>query len=147
MQARRIKLFYEFDFDIQHVKGKENKVAGALNKKSHVPVISTCKLDWKGRIHEAIVNDMFYLQAKEELQKGQISKKYEGFQLGEDILLVYKNRLYVPNNGYLRKVVMDELHQAPYSMQLGYQKTIIVTQNLCFWPSINKDIVVCISEC
>ena len=51
-------------------------------------------------------------------------KKYEGYKLEEDGLLTYKGRIYIPNVSDLRRVVMDEIHQAPYSGHLGYQKTI-----------------------
>ena len=33
-QARWLEFLYEFYFEIKHVKGKENKVADALNKSS-----------------------------------------------------------------------------------------------------------------
>ena len=36
-------------------------------------------------------------------------------ELEEDGLITYKNRIYIPNVAYLRRVVMDEIHQAPYS--------------------------------
>lgn len=32
-QSRWLKFLCEFDFDIKHVKGKENKVEDALNRK------------------------------------------------------------------------------------------------------------------
>jgi hypothetical protein len=39
-----------------------------------------------------------------------MEKKYEGYQLKEDGLLVYKGMMYVPKDGELRKVVMDGIH-------------------------------------
>ena len=34
---------------------------------------------------------------------------------------------------------MDEIHQAPYSGHLGYQKTIATTRKNYFWPGMKKD--------
>ena len=51
----------------------------------------------------------------------------------EDGLLTYKGRVYIPNVANLRRVVMDEIHQAPYSGHPGYQKTIATTIKQYFW--------------
>ena len=49
---------------------------------------------------------------------------HEGYKLEEYELLNYKNIIYIPNVADLRKIVMDEIHQAPYSGHPGYHKTI-----------------------
>ena len=44
-KARWMDILCEFDFEINHIKGKENKVVVALSKKvqgMHVETISTC---------------------------------------------------------------------------------------------------------
>ena len=64
--------------DIKHVKGKKNTVANAVSKKFHISTISTCKTDLSARVLEALVNDEFYLQEKEELQRQQGDKNCEG---------------------------------------------------------------------
>ena len=45
-----------------------------------------------------------------------------------DKLLTYTNRIYIPNVENLRKIVMDEIHQASYSDHQGYEKTIATTK-------------------
>ena len=47
-QARWLEFLCEFDFEIKHIKGKENKVVEALNWKvheMHVASLSTCQPD------------------------------------------------------------------------------------------------------
>ena len=56
-----------------------------------------------------------YEQVKDKLQQQILEKRYEGYKLEEDGLLTYKGRTYIPNVVDLRRVVMDEIHQAPYS--------------------------------
>ena len=56
-----------------------------------------------------------YAKVKDKLQQQSLEKKYEGYKLEEDGLLTYKNRIYIPNVADLRRVVMDEIHQTPYS--------------------------------
>ena len=69
-----------------------------------------------------------YEKVKDKLQQQRIEKRYEGYKLEEDGLLSYKNRVYIPNVAYLRRMVMDEIHQAPYSGHPGYQKTIAIAR-------------------
>ena len=38
--------------------------------------------------------------------------------------MTYKGRIYIPDVADLRRVIMDEIHQAPYSGHPRYQKTI-----------------------
>jgi hypothetical protein len=34
-QRRRLEFLWEYDFDIKHIKGKENKVVDALSRRVH----------------------------------------------------------------------------------------------------------------
>ena len=63
--------------------------------------------------------DELYEQVKDKLQ-GHSLEKYEGFKLEEDGLPTFKGRFYIPNVADMRRVVMDEIHQALYSSHLGY---------------------------
>ena len=65
----------------------------------------------------------------------------------EDKLITYKNIFYILNVAYLRRVVMDEIHEAPYSGHPGYQKTIATTRKQYFWLGMKKDMAEYISRC
>jgi hypothetical protein len=55
-QSGWLDFFYEYDFDIKHIKGKENKVVDALSKRVyelHATTISMYQTDIKGKISEA----------------------------------------------------------------------------------------------
>ena len=65
-----------------------------------------------------------YVQVKDKLHHKSLEKKYEGYKLEEDGILTYKSIMYNPNLVDLRRVVMDEIHQTPYSGHLGHQMTI-----------------------
>ena len=125
-QARWLEFLCEFDFEIKHIKGKENKVADALSRKMqemHVASLSICQSDLRQQIVNRTVVDELYEQEKEKLQQQSLKKKYEGYKLAEYRLLTYKGRIYIPDVAELRRVVMDEIHQALYSSHPGYQKT------------------------
>ena len=82
----------------------------------------------------------FYVQVKDKLQQEILEKKYEGYRLEEDGLLTYKGRVYIPNVADLRRIVMDAIHQAPYSGHPGYQKIVATIKKQYFWPGMKKDI-------
>ena len=62
-------------------------------------------------------------------------------------ILTYKNRIYIPNVADLRRVVMDEIHQTPYSGHLGYPKMIATARNQYFCPGLKKYMALYISRC
>ena len=87
------------------------------------------------------------MQVKDKLQEQSLENRYEGYNLEEDELLTYKNRIYISNVVYFRRVVMDEIHQAAYSSHLGYQKAIATARKQYFWPRMKKEMAEYISRC
>ena len=117
-QARWLEFLCEFDFEIKHIKGRENKVADALSRKMqemHVASLSIFQSDLRQQIVNHTVGDELYVQVKDKLQQQSLEKRYDGYKLEEDGLLTYKNKNYIPSVADLRRLVMDEIHQAPYS--------------------------------
>ena len=87
---------YEFDFEIKHIKGKENKVVDALSRKvheMHVESLSTCQPDMRQHIINHVSENEVYVQIKDKLHLQNIERKYEGYQLEGDKLITYKNRI------------------------------------------------------
>jgi hypothetical protein len=57
----------EYDFDIKHIKGKENKVVDALSRRvhlMHVTTISMHQSNLKSRILDVVVTNQHYLHVK-----------------------------------------------------------------------------------
>ena len=98
----------------------------------HVASLSTFPPVLRQHIITHTTMDEMYVQIKDKLQQQSLEKKYEGYKLEEDGLLTYKGRIYIPNVADLTRVVMDEIHQAPYSGHPGYQKTIATARKQCF---------------
>jgi hypothetical protein len=91
----------EYDFDIKHIKGKENKVVDALNRRvheMHATTISMYCSDLKRRILEVVTSDQHYAQVKEGLQQGNLQLKFKDYKLEEDGILLFKDKVYVPNS-------------------------------------------------
>jgi hypothetical protein len=129
-QSRWMALLSESDFEIKHIKGKENRVVDALRismRMIHLVVVSTCETDIKERVKEAQETDSFVRIVKLYLQQETTGTKYKGYQMTEGGLLTYRDRLYIPNRDDLKRFIMDELHKRPYTRHPGYQKMITAT--------------------
>jgi hypothetical protein len=99
-QSRWLEFMCEYDFDIKHIKGKENKVVDALSRKVHelhATTISMYRMDIKDRILEAACVDLQYKDLVAKLQQRERPQKEESYTLGADGILLYKNRVYAPN--------------------------------------------------
>ena len=62
-QSRWLEFIREYNFDINHIKGKENKVVDALSMRVHellVATISMYQTDVKRKILEATIADLQY---------------------------------------------------------------------------------------
>jgi hypothetical protein len=71
-KTRWLEFLCECDFDIKHIKGKENKVADALSRKVHelhATTISMYRTEIKDRILEATNVDLQYRGLVEKLQQ------------------------------------------------------------------------------
>jgi hypothetical protein len=70
-QARWLALLSEIDFEVRHIKGKENKVADALRRRAHGLFeinISREESDLEQRIRTIGINDGNYAKIMTELQ-------------------------------------------------------------------------------
>ena len=81
----------------------------------HVASLSIFQSDFSQQIISHTIEDELYEQVKDKLQQQSLEKRYKGYKLEEDGLLTYKGRIYIPDIAYLRRVVMDEIHQTSYS--------------------------------
>ena len=142
-QSMWLEFLCEYDFDIKHIKGKENKVVDALSRRVrelHATTISMYRTDIKGRISEAANTDLQYRDLVAKLQQGKMPEKVENYKLGDDGIIMYKNRIYVPNVQDLKLVIFHEMHKVPYAGHPGYQQTLATVKSHYFWPGIKKEI-------
>jgi hypothetical protein len=143
-------LISEFNFKIKHIKGKENKVADMLNRgvqTMHLAMTSVGDSDIQQRIKTLLQEYEFFNKVKERLQQEPIEKRYEGYQIRDDSLLLYNNRFYVPNSVDLRHLILDEFHRRPYVCHCGYHKMVTTVRQLYYWQGMKQDISQYIVKC
>ena len=60
---------------------------------------------------------------------------------------MHRDRVYVPNVGDIRKVVLKETHDVPYAGHLGYQKIVAAVRKQYYWSRMNNDVAEYIARC
>jgi hypothetical protein len=124
-QSRWLEFLFEYDFDIKHIKGKENKAVDALSmrvRELHATTISMYQTDIKGIILEATNAYLQHMELVENLQQGKMLQRVEDYKLEVDGTLLYKNRFYVPNVQKLKITILKEMHNVCYVGHPEYRK-------------------------
>jgi hypothetical protein len=140
-QSRWLKFLNEYDFDIKHIKGKENKVVDALNKRVHdfhATTISMYQSYLKDRILEDAKSDLQYKELVVKLQQGILQQQIEDYKLENDEILMYMGIIYVPNSQELKNGILREMHNVPYARHPGYHKTIEAVKRQYYWKGMKK---------
>jgi hypothetical protein len=126
----------EYDFDIKHIKGKENKVVEALNMRVHEihdTTIIMYQNDLKGIIFKAAKAYLRYMEIVTKLQQGKMQQKVEYHKLGNDEILLYMNKNDVTNYHELRSMIL--------------KREIAVVKRQYYWVGMKREIVEYISKC
>jgi hypothetical protein len=150
IQSRWLEFLSEYDFDIKHINGKENKVVDALSRRVHElhdRTIIMYQVDLKDRIAEASKIDFHYKELVAKLQQGNLQQKIEEYKLDNDEILKYRGRIYVPNSQELKNMILGEMHNVPYDGHPRYQITIAAVKSQYYWPGMKKEVAYFISRC
>jgi hypothetical protein len=125
-------------------------VVDALSRRMHemqVTTISMYQTDLCDIILEVSKSYLHYMDISVTLQQGMSQHKFEGYELREDGILMYRCQVYVPNDQELKRLIFSEMHKVPYVGHLGYQKTIVTVKKQYFWPGMKKEVADFIVRC
>jgi hypothetical protein len=116
-------------------------------KMIHLVVVRTYEIDVRERVRNAQETDAFFKTVTSYLKQEPTALKYEGYQMLDEGLLTYRNRLYIPSWDKLKRFIMDELHKRPYTSHPGYQKMITSRRKQLYWLGLKKDIAYYLGKC
>jgi transposase InsO family protein len=80
-------------------------------------------------------------------EQRQLDPKYEGYNLETDGLLRYRGRMYIPENGDIRSIILKEAHRALYCTHPGVKKMYTEMKKLFFWVGMKRDVVHFVTRC
>ena len=95
------------------------------------------------KIREAQKDDKEIAEIKEKMGKG----KAKGFREDEHVTLWFEDRIYVPNNQEIRKLILQEAHDSPYSIHPGNTKMYLDLKEHFWWTGMKKDIAEYVAVC
>ena len=170
-QRRWLELIKDYDMKLHYHPGKANVVADALSRKSYANTLVSTGLPKElaedlrelrleivprgfvatmevqstllGKIREAQKDDKEIAEIKERMSKG----KAKGFREDEHDTLWFEDRVYVPNNTEIRKLILQEAHDSPYSIHPGNTKMYLDLKERFWWTGMKKDIAEYVAVC
>ena len=87
------------------------------------------------------------MEVVEKIQQGEVPQKVENYKLETDGIILYNNRVYIPNVQSLKLAILREMHNVPYAGHPRYQKTVATVKSHYFWLGMKKEIAAYITRC
>ena len=86
-------------------------------------------------------------KAVKEIKKNLSEGKARDFREDEEGTVWYKERICVPDNADLRKLILQEAHDSPYSIHPGNTKMYMDVKERYWWINLKRDIAEYIAKC
>ena len=166
-----MELIKDYDMRLHYNPGKANVVADTWSHKTHVNTLMTgdlprelaenlCELYLEivprgyvaaleiqstlmDKIRDAQKTDKEIASIKEKMSKG----KAKGFREDEHDTLWFEDRVYVPNDPEIRKLILHEAHDTPYSIHPGNTKMYLDLKDIFWWTRMKKEIAEYVAVC
>jgi len=144
IQERWMAFLRGFEFEVKHIKGKENKVLDVLSRRTHEVYEVTMNQpegDMLSRIKIASSNDDEYGDLLNKLLTKEVNLNRTKFKIDQKGLILFKEIIYMPNFAYLKLFILNEMNKPLYAGHFGYQNMITTLRKKLFWPNLKEDLL------
>jgi len=66
------------------------------------------------------------------------NKQHLGYEVNQEGMLIYRGRMYVPNQKDIKQLILDKYHKIPCVGHPRYQKLITTLRKEYFWSGMKK---------
>ncbi|GKC39970.1 putative reverse transcriptase domain-containing protein [Tanacetum coccineum] len=133
----------DYDCEIRYHPGKENVVADALSQKERIKPLRVRALVMS--VHNNLPKKILDAQ-KEAMKKKNVRVENLGrfikkiFEFRPDGTRCFGKRVWLPQFGGLKDLIMHESHKSKYSIHQGSDKMYQDLKQLYWWPNMKADI-------
>ncbi|XP_072062187.1 uncharacterized protein [Arachis hypogaea] len=138
-----------YEFEIEYLPGKFNKVADALSKlgddehHTQLQAFTAVQSNLLPTLLQANNESEEMLQLQEKLQRGTLPSEY----VFKDGLMTYRGKVWVLNVANIRETLLHQFHSALTVGHGGILKTYKGLGELFFWPGMRQDVVRFVNRC
>ena len=159
-QRRWIKLIKDYDCVIDYHPGKANVVVDALSRKtvqtlralnSHLSLSNDGTVVAELIARPNLLNQVLEAQKNDEKIYAIIKQIGNGketeYIVNENGVLYYKDRVCVPYDNDLRKVILEEAHSGSFVIYLGSTKMYQDLKMSFWWSGMKRDVLEFVTKC
>jgi len=172
-QRRWLELLKDYDFGLNYHPDKANVVADALSRKTlHMSAMMVKELELLEQFRDlSLVCEMSsqsvklgmlkidseFLNSIKEAQKADVKlvdlmvgnnhTEDSEFKVDDQGVLQFQNRICIPDNAEMKKMIMEENHRSNLSIHPGATKMYHDLKKLFWWSGLKRDVAQFVYAC
>ncbi|GKD07916.1 putative reverse transcriptase domain-containing protein [Tanacetum coccineum] len=148
-QRRWLELLSDYDCEIHYHPGKANVVADALSQKEQIKPLRVRALVLMIGLNlpAQILNAQVEARKEDNFGTEDLCGMIKKLELRADGTLCLDGRSWIPFQGNLRELIMNESYKSKYSIHPGSDKMYQDLKKLYWWPNMKAEIATYVSKC